>query len=91
MKHLEPQDESHCVMTDTEQFEAMDSIAEWAVERAAKLVELDRMAAGILMGRGHDLGAPPKGLGRVAYCLSAGINHENPTVASTSLQSICIL
>jgi hypothetical protein len=35
---------------------------------------------------GHDLGAPPAGLGRVAYCLTAGTNHENSMVASAHLQ-----
>ena len=35
---------------------------------------------------GHDLGAPPEGLGRVAYRLIPGNIHENPMVASTYLQ-----
>lgn len=42
---------------------------------------------GDLMVRGHDLGAPPTGLGEVAGT-GNGHNHGNPTVAFAHLQSI---
>ena len=45
MTPLSPQDESRCVMTDAEQWDAMDSIAIWAIEHYAELKELDRLAA----------------------------------------------